>query len=137
MRIDVAFNLPPAHPGCSSRSSGRAMHASRIEASRAKSATCSTSSRNFGSAHCRSSIEKTSGRSAARCSSSVLIAQNISSGAVSLPAMPIAWPTSSAILPASSSGTRERFELRAGGLRRVGLAQIRDLDRAPPPAGRT
>ena len=104
------------------------MHASRIGASRAKSATCSTSSRNVGSAHCRSSIENTSGRSAASCSSSVRIAQNVSSGALSLPAIPIACPTSSATLPRAVARPRERRELGAGRLGRVGLVQTRDLD---------
>ena len=46
----VAFTLPPAQPGRRSSSSGRAMQSSRIGASRERSATCSTRSRNVSSA---------------------------------------------------------------------------------------
>ena len=51
----VAFTLPPPHPGRRSSSSGRAMQSSRIGASRDRSATCSTRSRNVSSPQCRSS----------------------------------------------------------------------------------
>ena len=62
-RTVVAFSLPPPQPGRSSSSSGRARHRSRIGASRDQSATCSTRSRNVGSAQWRSSKTTTSGRS--------------------------------------------------------------------------
>ncbi len=127
-RIEVAFNFPPAHPGRSSSSSGRAMHASRIGASRARSAMCSTSSRNVSSAHWRSSITNTTGRSAASRSSSARTAQRISSGVVSPPWSPIACPTRSAIATASTSSPRQHRELAAGCLRGVVLAQARDVD---------
>ncbi len=57
----VAFSLPPPQPGRSSSSSGRAMHSSRIGASRVQSATCSIRSRNAGSAQWMSSNTTTSG----------------------------------------------------------------------------
>ena len=104
------------------------MHASRIGASRARSATCSTSSRNFGSAHWRSSITKTTGRSAARCSSSVRTAQSVSSGAVSLPRIPIACPTRSAILAASSPSPARVASLRRAASGVSASLQVRDLD---------
>ena len=102
------------------------MHASRIEASRAKSATCSTSSRNVGSAHCRSSIAKTSGRSAARCSSNVGSPRTSppvrSAPAIRSPRPPGPRPCLRRHPP------RERLEFGAGHLGRVGLVQTRDLD---------
>ena len=67
-RTVVACSLPPAQPGRRSSSSGRAMHRSRIGASRDQSATCSTRSRNASSAQCRSSHTTTSGRSRAASS---------------------------------------------------------------------
>ncbi len=91
-RIDVAFSFPPAHPGdrpgarggpCTRAGSGRPARSPR---------RVPTSSRNFGSAHCRSSIAKTSGRSAASCSSSIRIAQNVSSGAALASADPDRLP---------------------------------------------
>ena len=54
-RTVVAFSLPPRPAGRRSSSSGRAMQSSRIGASRERSATCSTRSRNVGSAQWRSS----------------------------------------------------------------------------------
>ena len=61
-RIEVAFSLPPPHPGRASSSSGRAMHSTTIGASRERSLTCSIRSRNVGSAQWRSSNTTTSGR---------------------------------------------------------------------------
>ena len=78
-RIEVAFSLPPPQPGRASSSSGRAMHSSMIGASRDRSATCSTRSRNVGSAHWRSSNTTTSGRRRATASNSRRAAQKISS----------------------------------------------------------
>ena len=71
--------LPP-QPGLTSSSSVRAMHRRKIGASRERSATCSTRSMNTGSAHCRSSITTTCGRSAARASSSRRNASCVSGG---------------------------------------------------------
>ena len=71
------------------------MQSSRIGASRLRSATCSTRSRNVGSPQCRSSKTTTSGRSAARASSSLRKAQAISSGepeAVSSPRIDASGP---------------------------------------------
>ena len=60
-RTVVALSLPPAQVGRRSSSSGRAMQRSRIGASRLQSATCSTRSRNVGSAQWRSSKTQTTG----------------------------------------------------------------------------
>ena len=79
-RTDVAFSLPPPHPGRASSSSVRATQRRKIGASRDKSATCSTRSTNVGSAHCRSSTTTTCGRSAARASSSRRNATLVSGG---------------------------------------------------------
>ena len=62
-RRDVALSLPPAQPGRTSSSSVRAMQSRKIGASRDMSETCSTRSTNTGSAHWRSSITTTCGRS--------------------------------------------------------------------------
>ncbi len=56
-RSDVALSLPPPQPGRASSSSVRATQRRKIGASRERSATCSTRSRNTGSAHWRSSID--------------------------------------------------------------------------------
>ncbi len=64
------MSFPPPQPGRTSRSSVRATQSRKIGASRERSATCSTRSTNTGSAHCRSSMTTTCGRSAARASSS-------------------------------------------------------------------
>ena len=69
-RSDVAFSFPPPQPGRTSSSSVRATQRRKIGASRERSATCSTRSTKTGSAHCRSSMTTTCGRSAARASSS-------------------------------------------------------------------
>ena len=57
----VAFSLPPPQFGRRSRSSGRAMQSSRIGASRLRSATWSTRSRNASSPQWMSSSTTTSG----------------------------------------------------------------------------
>ena len=96
----VAFSLPPPHAGRTSSSSGRAMQSSRIGASRLRSATCSTRSRKVGSPQCRSSKTTTTGRSAARASSSLRKAQAISSGepeAVSSPRIDASGPVDVAV----------------------------------------
>ena len=79
---DVALSLPPAQPGRTSRSSVRAMQRRKIGASRDMSETCSTRSTNTGSAHWRSSITTTCGRSAARVSRSRRKASCVSGGDV-------------------------------------------------------
>ena len=61
--------LSPAHPGRTSRSSGRAMQSSKSGEPRERSATWSSRSSSIGSAQCRSSNTATSGRSAATASS--------------------------------------------------------------------
>ena len=65
-RSDVAFSFPPPQSGRTSSSSVRATQRKKIGALRERSATCSTRSTNTGSAHWRSSITTTCGRSAAR-----------------------------------------------------------------------
>ena len=79
-RSDVALSFPPPQSGRASRSSFRATQSRKIGASRERSATCSTRSTNSGSAHCRSSITATCGRSAARASSSLRNATLVSAG---------------------------------------------------------
>ncbi len=61
-RTFVAFTFPPAQPARRSRSSGRAMQSRRIGASRERSATCSTRSRNVSSPQWTSSSTQTIGR---------------------------------------------------------------------------
>ena len=65
-RSDVAFSFPPPQSGRTSSSSVRATQRKKIGALRERSATCSTRSTKTGSAHWRSSITTTCGRSAAR-----------------------------------------------------------------------
>ena len=84
--IAVALSLPPPQAGRTSSSSGRAMQASRIGASRDQSAMYSIRSRRVGSAHWMSSITKTTGRDDAIDSSSLRIAQSVSSGTAAPPA---------------------------------------------------
>ena len=79
-RIEVAFILPPPQPGRRSRSSGRAMQSMKIGASRDQSTTCSTRSSIGGSAHCRSSRTRTSGRSSAAASKMARVASCVSAG---------------------------------------------------------
>ncbi len=85
-RSDVAFIFPPPQPGRTSSSSVRAMQRRKIGASRERSATCSTRSMKIGSAHCRSSMTTTCGRSAARASSSRRKASCVSGGDVPITA---------------------------------------------------
>ena len=103
-RIDVALSLPPAQVGRESSSSGRATVSSSIGASRVQSATCSTRSRNVGSAQCRSSSTTTSGRSRATRSRSVRVAQAISS-AMPAPSRVIRSCSSSASVSSSRRRT--------------------------------
>src|SRR5215203_636261 len=84
----VAFSLPPPQVEWRSRSSGRAMQTRKIGASRERSATCSTSSRNVASPHCRSSTRQTTGCSAALASTSLRNAQAICAGVAATSASP-------------------------------------------------
>ena len=64
---------------CVPSSSGRAMHSSKIGASRERSPTCSTRSSSVSAAQCRSSKTHTNGRCCATCSNSLRNPQAISS----------------------------------------------------------
>ncbi len=81
-RSAVAFSFPPPQSGRTSRSSVRATQRRKIGASRERSATCSTRSMKTGSAHCRSSITTTCGRSVARASRRRRNASCVSAGDV-------------------------------------------------------
>ena len=119
-RIEVAFILPPPHPGRISSSSGRATQTSSSSASRVQSARCSIRSRSIGSAQWMSSNTTTSGRSFARCSKSLRTPHAASSGPAGSD-QPNSPPTRRAIRSPSSASARSSvsFAQRARGI--VGL----------------
>ena len=114
-RTVAAFSLPPPQPGRRSSSSGLAMHSRSRGASRDRSATCSTRSRNVCSAQWMSSKTQIGGRAAARSSSSLRNAQAISSAEVVV----------------SPSPMSERREAAAAAVRGEGLELLEDLDDGP------
>ena len=99
--MDTAFTLPPPQAGRSSRSSGRARHSTMMGASFVRSTSESRRSRSVGSAHWRSSNTRRRGRSRASDSSSLRIAQNVSSLADSASGLPTAAATRRAMRAAS------------------------------------
>ena len=107
-------------------------------ASRDMSATCSTRSTKTGSAHCRSSITTTCGRSAARASRSRLKASWVSGGDVPMiesGSMPIAMRISTSgqyVIPSPYERHRPRRTSAASPTRSRKSATSRDL---PIPAG--
>ena len=103
----LARSLPPPQPGRTSSSSGRAMQATRIGASRLRSVTWSTRSSRLGSAQWRSSSTTTSGRERDRPSKNRRTAQPISSGGRAMsPDAPMSCATRAATSAAEgSSGT--------------------------------